>query len=1048
MLCVSLNSHSLFSQNVLDQLQDLAENYQISEIELDEAYVYNSYISKHNTIEHDYIQQRHLGIDVLNAVVSVASKNGEIQLVKTRTMPFKPAFHEDNKPAFPAKIALSRAMSEMNIPNEDLRLKESLVTENGVVKQKYIFDKGNTAIEDVSAELVWLPEYETNTLKLSWRVSIYMLDAQNWYDVLLDANSGEFIRMTNNVISCEFGHKVIAGSEHDESEHKAEKTKVNSATAATYNVFDLYIESPSHGSRSIVADPWLRVGDINSLSDEGWHDNNGTTYTHTRGNNVDAYLDDNNSNGPTNGNADRADGGATWDFDFTFDDSLPAIDSRDAAITNLFFWNNTIHDVLYKYGFDEVAGNFQESNFGAGGNGSDSVNAEAQDGGGTNNANFATPTDGGNPRMQMYTWNRSGSELDGDFDNGIIAHEYGHGWSIRLTGGPNTSSCLGNSEQMGEGWSDYLGLMLTTDWASAVGSDRRGIGTYVLGQPNTGQGIRNHPYSTDFAENPFTYDDIKSVSVPHGVGSVWATMLWDMTWAIIDETPVDADIYDGTGGNNIAFQLVMDGLKLQNCSPGFVDGRDAILEADMINNAGQYQCIIWEAFADRGLGFSADQGSSGSRSDGTEAFDLPPDVELVKTTDKTMAAGCEEITFTIEVNTNCDDVNGIEIEDVLSDGLTYVPGSGGTLTGNTVSWPSFDLAAFGNTTVSFKATVDPGLYTPPATIEDTDFESGDGGYVSSQLSGFAGAEWVTTTAESNSPTNSFFADDYNNSRDYVLTSEVFTLSGPSTLSFFHFYDTENGWDGGIVEVSTDGTNWTDIGPYFTMNGYSGTSSAFGIMMFEGNSGGFVQSVADLSAFGAGDIQIRFRMLCDTSVGGNGWYVDDINIESAAGVTNVAVANYNGLSMESNSVAVTILESGPTDLTPSLAILPSIATGPSTMNLVVTVSNLVSEATSGDIRFRIPKDPRYTFSFDSSLTQVGFSMVDNADWTYDDSDANFHIFELLSLPCSGQSLVGIEGTFTPIAEGRTSISVTLEAGSGGEDVLTNNIDAEEIQFFLP
>ena len=63
-----------------------------------------------------------------------------------------------------------------------------------------------------------------------------------------------------------------------------------------------------------------------------------------------------------------------------------------------------MHDVLYRHGFDEAAGNFQEQNFSAGGMGSDSVLAEAQDGSGTDNANFATPSDGRNPRMQMFLW--------------------------------------------------------------------------------------------------------------------------------------------------------------------------------------------------------------------------------------------------------------------------------------------------------------------------------------------------------------------------------------------------------------------------------------------------------------------------------------------------------------------------------------------------------------------------------------------------------------------------------------------------------------------
>ena len=63
-----------------------------------------------------------------------------------------------------------------------------------------------------------------------------------------------------------------------------------------------------------------------------------------------------------------------------------------------------MHDLTYQYGFDEPAGNFQTNNYGNGGLGNDAVKAEAQDGSGLNNANFATPPDGSQPRMQMFRW--------------------------------------------------------------------------------------------------------------------------------------------------------------------------------------------------------------------------------------------------------------------------------------------------------------------------------------------------------------------------------------------------------------------------------------------------------------------------------------------------------------------------------------------------------------------------------------------------------------------------------------------------------------------
>jgi hypothetical protein len=101
-------------------------------------------------------------------------------------------------------------------------------------------------------------------------------------------------------------------------------------------------------------------------------------------------------------------------------------------------------------------------------------------------------------------------------------------------------------------------------------------------------------------------------------------MLWDLNWALINEYGFDPDIKTGTGGNNIAMALVIEGLKLTPCGPGFVDGRDAILLADEILYAGANKCLIWEVFANRGLGFSANQGDADNRSDQVQAFDVDP----------------------------------------------------------------------------------------------------------------------------------------------------------------------------------------------------------------------------------------------------------------------------------------------------------------------------------------------------------------------------------------------------------------------------------------
>jgi hypothetical protein len=449
----------------------------------------------------------------------------------------------------------------------------------------------------------------------------------------VDALSGAVLKRVDMVVHDDFGPRpsaqlAAAAQEIGPWLFAPETFAPTASMVGSYRVYQMPIESPMHSTpptpadgRTLVANP-----DVASASPFGWHDTNGAAgaeFTTTQGNNVHAYTDIDANNSPDAGSS--PDGGAGLAFDFPLDLTLAPSAYRPAAVTNLFYWNNIIHDVLHQYGFDEAGGNFQVNNYGNGGLGNDDVRAEAQDGSGTNNANFFTPSDGQRPRMQMYVGTNPTPDVDGDFDNMVIVHEYGHGISNRLTGGPGNVSCLDNSEQMGEGWSDWYGLMLTMQ-SNDTRTESRGVGNYLFGQPISGPGIRPSPYSTNFAVNNFTYQRTRTQAVPHGVGFVWATILWEATWDLIDSLGgTIGDIYDANGphGNQIMFQLVTEAMKLQPCSPGFVDGRDAILAADVALYGGVHVDALWEAFARRGLGFSASQGSSSTNSDNTEAFNTP-----------------------------------------------------------------------------------------------------------------------------------------------------------------------------------------------------------------------------------------------------------------------------------------------------------------------------------------------------------------------------------------------------------------------------------------
>jgi extracellular elastinolytic metalloproteinase len=167
--------------------------------------------------------------------------------------------------------------------------------------------------------------------------------------------------------------------------------------------YSVYFEGPDkEAAQTLVSGP-APVTPVGTVpSPNGWL-NSGTHKTILiTGNNVRAYLDAVANNSPDSGGTNVTTGVFNTVHNRTAAPSTTA--NKAVAVQNLFYLNNRIHDTLYVAGFNESEANFQENNFGRGGSGSDSVNAEAQDGTGLDNANFATPSEGQNPRMQMYLW--------------------------------------------------------------------------------------------------------------------------------------------------------------------------------------------------------------------------------------------------------------------------------------------------------------------------------------------------------------------------------------------------------------------------------------------------------------------------------------------------------------------------------------------------------------------------------------------------------------------------------------------------------------------
>lgn len=543
---------------------------------------------------HVYLQQTLDGLDIVNAVAN-ATFTAAGQLVEAYSS-FVSTVLETSavaKSPVEALAGLSEHFGWGALDTSAVQNVDSLVGDRPALHAPAISDTS------IPYEAVYAPT-EDGRIEPAWRLNVQLDDGDAWLDSIVSQVDGDVAHVSNWV------------------------------SGAQYRVFAIPKENPYDGPRSIEVDPHDPVA-----SPFGWHDTNavnGPEFTITRGVNVHAYTDTDGNNLPDP--LSEPDGGAGLVFSHPANFQQEPSTYSAAATTNLFYTTNVVADILENHGFDEASGNFQTTNYTGLGVAGDPVLAEAQDGGGVNNANFATPPDGTSPRMQMFLWNLTTPMRDGSFDNGIIAHEFGHGVTNRLTGGAANSGALQNiqSRGMGEGWSDYFALA-TTQKVGDQANDGRGIGTYALGQPSSGLGIRTQKYSYDMSINNHTLQDIEGSGSVHFIGETWAATLWDLHWALIDGSSLDnnlplpgkgfdSDLHNGNGGNNDAMKLVIQALKLQPSNPNFIQARDAILAADQLLFNGKYQQTIWKVFARRGMGVGAVAGGS-NQTGVTESFAEP-----------------------------------------------------------------------------------------------------------------------------------------------------------------------------------------------------------------------------------------------------------------------------------------------------------------------------------------------------------------------------------------------------------------------------------------
>jgi hypothetical protein len=573
------------SEIAIDFVRENADLFGFTAQELNDLVLENEYVTKHNRVTHLFFQQYHKGLEVFQGELRVhIDKDGRIIAISGGAYP-------DINLSIEPKLSASEAVYTAAV-NIDPDLKERFAPRykqaTPAAAGEITFDRDIFA-EDITARLVVFPV--TSGARLAWKVMLHEKKYSGLYEMLIDAEDGTLLFRYN--------HTRYDGPSGYVFDRNPQPMLTPGAVPPSPNpppIFPRVLKS--------------FAGD--ESSPRGW-----VYDTETIGNNVIARTSWQGIDSATAGQTARM-------TDDVFSHALelgPGVrgpqNFADAAVTNLFYWCNFMHDYYFKLGFDEPAGNFQQENFQPPPNGQarDPVIALAQFGmeaspPRSNNSSFTAQPDGTSPTLRTMVWTTGTPLIDSTLDAEIIVHEYTHGLSSRLIGKGRNMSCLAGAQggALSEGWSDFFALSVLTP-ASAELHGLYPFGSYV--QQNFSRGTRTRPYTSrrlvgDVPINPLTYANLgKVIDRPevHADGEIWAQTLWDLRSKLIEQ-------YGFEAGKPRVEQLVVDAMKLAPCNPSMVDMRDAILIADSLKYGSRDREAIWQVFAKRGLGALAFGGNS------------------------------------------------------------------------------------------------------------------------------------------------------------------------------------------------------------------------------------------------------------------------------------------------------------------------------------------------------------------------------------------------------------------------------------------------------
>jgi uncharacterized repeat protein (TIGR01451 family) len=245
-------------------------------------------------------------------------------------------------------------------------------------------------------------------------------------------------------------------------------------------------------------------------------------------------------------------------------------------------------------------------------------------------------------------------------------------------------------------------------------------------------------------------------------------------------------------------------------------------------------------------------------------------------------------------------VSNLVISDTIPAGTSLVPNSisnGGFLDNSVILWNVPPLQPNGTFSGEFAVEVSADYLTSLVHFSDN-LEGDLAAWAVDHDPAYADSDWFVTDYWTHSGSTSWFAPNLGQVGDqYLILNVPGFLPSRMELSFWHYYDLETWYDGGVIEISTDnGATWDDLGHLILENGYTlqldgnTLNPLAGRLAFSDYTFDWIQTRVDLQSYAGQAVQIRFRLGTDEVYGYYGWNIDDIVIGRSSKVSNQAFVN--------------------------------------------------------------------------------------------------------------------------------------------------------------